>query len=105
MILDIKFDNGETLKVQGVYTIDEEALNKLPASEFQNLREQGYLAFVYAMILSLGHISGMVKARNIRNENAKGQLHCNNWLWRKTVSLMRKRTTTPEFAKMSQGII
>ena len=72
MILDIKFDNGETLKVQGVYTIDEEALNKLPASEFQILREQGYLYFVYAMILSLGHISGMVKARNIRNENAKG---------------------------------
>ena len=72
MILDIKFDNGETLKVQGIYTIDEEALNQLPAGEFQDLRERGYLAFVYAMILSLDHISGMVKTRNIRNENAKG---------------------------------
>jgi len=72
MSLDIKFENGETITVQGLYTIDENKLNELPLEQFSNLREASLLFPIYSMIQSLGHIHWMVNQRNIRNEDAKG---------------------------------
>ncbi len=71
MSLDIKFENGETLIVQGIYTIDEDKLNALPLEAFSKLREQSLLFPAYSMIQSLGHIHWMVNQRNIRNGEAK----------------------------------
>ena len=72
MSLDIKFENGESLKVQGIYTIDESKLNALPLEQFSELRQNSMLFPIYSMIQSLGHIHWMVNQRNIRNEEAKG---------------------------------
>lgn len=71
MSLDITFENGEALKVQGIYTVDESKLNALPLETFSKLREQSMLFPVYSMIQSLGHIHWMVSQRNIRNAEAK----------------------------------
>ena len=71
MSLDIKFENGEAIKVEGIYTIDESKLNALPLEQFSNLRQGGLLFPIYSMIQSLGHIHWMVNQRNIRNEEAK----------------------------------
>lgn len=70
--LDIKFENGEAIKVQGIYTIDENKLNELPLEQFSTLRQNSMLFPIYSMIQSLGHIHWMVNQRNIRNEEAKG---------------------------------
>lgn len=72
MSLDIKFENGEAIKVQGIYTIDENKLNELPMEKFSALRQNSMLFPIYSMIQSLGHIHWMVNQRNIRNEEAKG---------------------------------
>ena len=72
MSLDIKFENGDAMTVKGLYTIDENKLNKLPLEQFSNLRQASMLFPIYSMIQSLGHIHWMVNQRNIRNENAKG---------------------------------
>jgi hypothetical protein len=71
MSLDIKFENGEALSVQGIYTVDETKLNALPLETFSKLRERNMLFPVYSMIQSLGHIHWMVNQRNIRNTEAK----------------------------------
>lgn len=71
MSLDIKFENGEALKVQGIYTVDESKLNTLPSETFSKLRENNMLFPIYSMIQSLGHIHWMVNQRNIRNAEAK----------------------------------
>ncbi len=71
MSLDIKFDNGDALKVQGIYTIDEQKLNALSSEQFSKLRQSNLLFPIYSMIQSLGHIHWMVNQRNIRNEDAK----------------------------------
>ena len=72
MSLNIKFENGETITFQGLYTIDENKLNELSLEQFSNLREASLLFPIYSMIQSLGHIHWMVNQRNIRNEDAKG---------------------------------
>jgi hypothetical protein len=71
MSLDIKFENGEALKVQGIYTVDESKLNALPLETFSELRNKNLLFPIYSMIQSVGHIHWMVNQRNIRNAETK----------------------------------
>jgi len=47
----------QQVKIDGVYTIDEEALNNLPDDEFNEIRSKGLLPLVYAHLLSLGQIT------------------------------------------------
>ena len=43
--------------IDGVYTIDEQALNQLPAEEFNEIRQQGLLPIIYGHLMSLGQMS------------------------------------------------
>ena len=47
---------GNTLALHGLFTVDEEKLDKLPAKEFEKLRKAGYLPAIYAHLISLGGI-------------------------------------------------
>ncbi|GAK33807.1 peptidase [Iodidimonas nitroreducens] len=64
LALEITLDDGEQMKVQGVYTIDEDALEAAPIAVIDELRQQGHLPALYAMIVSLGHIFALVQRKN-----------------------------------------
>lgn len=66
MQLEISFDNGESQRINGMYTIDEEKLNALPGELIIELHQLGYLAYIYAMIASMGQIYSLVQRKNAR---------------------------------------
>jgi hypothetical protein len=68
MQLEITFDNQASTEVAGLYTIDEARLAELAADEIAGLHAQGYLAPLYTMLASLGHIYSLIDKRNRRNE-------------------------------------
>ncbi|VAW07377.1 hypothetical protein MNBD_ALPHA05-121 [hydrothermal vent metagenome] len=62
--LDIKFDNDDKQKIQGIYTVNEEKLNAIAHDALAALHTAGYLPWIYAMVVSLGHIYGLVHRKN-----------------------------------------
>lgn len=64
--IEITFANGESHKVNGIYTIDEEKLAELSAETITDLHRQGYLPHIYTMVASLGHIYSLVQRKNAR---------------------------------------
>jgi hypothetical protein len=66
MQLEITFENMESTQVEGLYTIKETRLEELTADEIASLHAQGYLAPIYTMLASLGHIYSMVDRKNKR---------------------------------------
>lgn len=65
--LDIELDDRAKSTVRGLYSIDEEALGRLAPEALAGLQAAGYLAAAYAMIVSLGHINGLVARKNARS--------------------------------------
>lgn len=72
--ITLKSDDGER-KIQGLYQIDEAALNKLPADQFEALRQAGVLPIAYCQMLSMQHLPGLGKLAEAhashRNEETK----------------------------------
>jgi hypothetical protein len=54
--MQIKMKNGEELTINGIFGIDEEKLNSLSNEDFNQLREQGLLAPIYAQLFSMQQI-------------------------------------------------
>lgn len=66
MQLEITFENGESTRIEGLYTINEEHLNRLAPDEINSLHTQGYLSPIYTMMTSIGHIYGLIDKKNKR---------------------------------------
>ena len=66
MQLEISFVNGESHRVNGMYTIDEVKLNTLPSEAITELHALGYLGYIYAVITSMGQIYSLVQRKNAR---------------------------------------
>lgn len=66
MQLDIAFANGESHRVNGMYTVDEKKLNALPGEAVVTLHSAGYLAYIYAIITSTGQIYSLIQKKNAR---------------------------------------
>ncbi len=64
MQLEITFENGESTRVDGIYTINEDNLNNLHPDAINSLHAQGYLRPIYTIITSLGHIYGLIDKKN-----------------------------------------
>lgn len=63
--LTVKLENeNEPFTINGVYLIDEEVLNELPADEFEKLRKQGLLPLIYAHLTSLQQITRLTIKHN-----------------------------------------
>lgn len=69
--LDIQFANGEKQRVQGLYSVDEDKLNALDGETLVGLRDKGYLPPIYAMIVSLGQIFGLIQRKNQMHAKAE----------------------------------
>lgn len=71
MSLDITFADSSKTTINGLYTIDEDKLAKLPAETLGKLQQADYLSAIYAMVHSTGHIYGLIDKKNQRLEKAK----------------------------------
>lgn len=58
--VQLKTESGEQ-KVQGLFRVDEAALNALPAEAFEALRQGGALPLVYCQLLSMQHLPTLGK--------------------------------------------
>ena len=64
MRLEIEFANHQKTRVEGLYTIDEERLKTAAAATIAELHSLAYLAPIYTMLASLGHIYSLVQRKN-----------------------------------------
>jgi len=63
----------QTIPVQGLFRIDEEALNALPDEAFLALRKTGALPLAYAQLFSMNQLAMLPKAAEVQ-ARIKGQL-------------------------------
>lgn len=64
--ISLRFDDGETLRLDGLYTISRDSLRDLGDADALKLFRSGYLQLAYTMIESLQQIRLMAGRRNRR---------------------------------------
>ncbi len=64
--ISLRFDDGETITLQGLYTISLDSLGELEDGAALALFRRGYLQLAYCMIDSLRQISALAHLRNHR---------------------------------------
>ncbi|WP_242123629.1 SapC family protein [Sphingobium sp. Sx8-8] len=62
----LNFDDGERLRLDGLYTVSLDALGELDDAAAISLFRSGHMQWAYAMIGSLQHIALMARRRNER---------------------------------------
>jgi len=62
--IDVKFVDESEKRIEGVYWIAAAALKALPAAQLAELRDLGYLEWLYFQMASLSHMSGLVARKN-----------------------------------------
>lgn len=70
--ITIKGDEGER-KIEGLFQIDEAALNALPMEAFDDLRQSGALPIAYCQLLSMQHLQVLGKLVQAHSEFAQAQ--------------------------------
>jgi hypothetical protein len=70
LALDITFENGQSKILKGLYGIDEEKLNGLPADVLLALQASGYLQLIYTQIASLAQIYVLIDKQNKRQQQS-----------------------------------
>lgn len=68
--LEITFENGESTRMEGIYTLNEDHLNRLDKDDLFALHQQNFLSPIYTILTSLGHIYGMVDRKNKQTASA-----------------------------------
>jgi hypothetical protein len=64
--VDIEFVNGTDTKLQGLYWIAAAAVNSLTPAQLAELRDRGYLEWMYFQMGSLAHVAALVARKNRR---------------------------------------
>jgi hypothetical protein len=64
--ISLSFDDGETLRLQGLYTIARDSLRELADADALRLLRAGHLQLAYTMLASLEQIPLMARRRNKR---------------------------------------
>ncbi|MBO9707929.1 MAG: SapC family protein [Caulobacter sp.] len=62
--IELSFDDGKTLSLNGLYTVSLDTLAELDDAAVLELFRQGDLQLIYAMNGSLKHVSALAKLRN-----------------------------------------
>jgi hypothetical protein len=65
--LTIKPANNEEFNVTGLYSIDEVAFNELNDSDYQELKEKGFLTAIYSCLFSTQRIAKLIHLTDIKN--------------------------------------
>lgn len=64
--ISLSFDNGEKLRLDGLYTVSQDALNHLDDASVAELFRSGHLQAALCMHMSLGQIPVLAQRRNAR---------------------------------------
>ena len=64
MRLEIEFANRQQQRIEGLYCVDEARLKELTAETVAELHSLDWLAPIYTMLASLGHIYSLVQRKN-----------------------------------------
>jgi hypothetical protein len=62
--IDVEFVDRSEAKLQGLYWIAAAALKALPAAELAELRDRGFLEWLYFQMASLSQVSNLVARKN-----------------------------------------
>jgi hypothetical protein len=62
--IEVEFVNHSQSKLQGLYWIAAAALESLPATQLAELRDRGFLEWLYYQMGSLAHVSSLVARKN-----------------------------------------
>lgn len=62
---DVEYANRQSQRVEGIYTVDEERMKSLASEGVIELHSLHYLAPIYTMMASLGHVYSLVNRKNV----------------------------------------
>ncbi|WP_340677426.1 SapC family protein [Paraglaciecola sp.] len=62
--LDIQYKDGQQHKLNGLYTINQTMLEKVPSSIQKEFEQQGYVSLISAVLLSVSHVSTLIEIKN-----------------------------------------
>lgn len=62
--LNVSFQSGETNKINGLHTIDEDAFALLSGEQLSHLQKQGYLMPIHALLMSLLQLNQLIQRHN-----------------------------------------
>jgi len=62
--VDLKFANGSEVKLDGLYSISRQKLQTLTGEQLAELRELGYLEWIYIQLASLIHMNDLLVRKN-----------------------------------------
>jgi hypothetical protein len=66
IVLDIVLEDGKSLHVEGLYSIDEDRFRSLDKDKVERLWNEGLMDLIYSVIISTGQISNLIRLRNER---------------------------------------
>lgn len=69
--LSVKLNDGDTLELSELLTVNEDALAKLPAEKLYQLHERGFLKLVYMMIASINNMTKLIELKNKQIESTQ----------------------------------
>ena len=64
--ISLSFDDGRTLRLDGLYTVSRDALQDLEDGQVVDLFRKGYLQAAYTIVLSLNQVAVLARRRNAR---------------------------------------
>lgn len=62
--IDVQFNNGEKVKLQGCYTIHEEKVKALEGEALERMNKSGFLQAAYLVISSIGNVKTLISKKN-----------------------------------------
>lgn len=62
--MNVQLQDGDSKKIRGLHTIDEDRLQSLSVDELDALRKQGYLMPIHAMLISLLQVNKLISLQN-----------------------------------------
>ncbi|SMF25104.1 SapC protein [Alteromonadaceae bacterium Bs31] len=71
--LEIEFASGEKTKVTGIYSVSEDRLSSLSPDDLYQLKNDGYLKYIYSMIFSINNVKSLIDIRNASSANEANQ--------------------------------
>ena len=66
ILLDIVLEDGKSLHVEGLYSIDEDHFRALDKDKVEILWNEGLMDLIYSVIISTGQIFNLIRLRNER---------------------------------------
>ncbi len=64
--IDVEFADRSQVKLDGLHSISRDKLKALPAKKLAELRDEGYLEWIYIQLASLVHINALIARKNAK---------------------------------------